>query len=238
MENSYLNVAHVYSRKAEYFSKKRRYDEAIECHRKTVANLDLALKISPPSTVILESLQIQKKYHLKQVESLKLKKQQHERYMKALEYQRRRNPEYLAQQMEKLDKYNELQIAIYHNLDDTDSLLESLQKSRQSGGQQPTEVAGKQSGSTAVDELISLNHSLHLLIHKMAQNFDEYATENETLKEKLRVYEKETENQPPVASSLETGRDALEAIEFHSQELPALAPLELPSFDVSGFENN
>ncbi|KAL1403057.1 hypothetical protein pipiens_005825 [Culex pipiens pipiens] len=232
MENSYLNVAHVYSRKAEYFSKKGRYDEAMECHRKTVTNLDLALKISPPSTVILESLQIQKKYHLKQVESLKLKKQQHERYMKALEYQRRRNPEYLAQQMEKLDKYNELQIAIYHNLDDTDTLLESLQKSRLGG--QPEPAAGK----APVDELVSLNHALHLLIHKMAQNFDEYATENENLKEKLRLYEKETENQPAVANSLETGRDALEAIEFHSQELPALAPLELPSFDVSGFENN
>lgn len=240
-------MAHVQGRKAEYYTKHRRYDEAIDSHRRVVLNLDEALKISPPSAVILESLQLQRKYHIKQVEFLRHKKQQHERYMKALEYQRRRNPEFLAQQMEKIEKYNELQIAIYHNLDDTDSLLEALKTRIVS-----QEAAGSDKKASAVDDLISLNHSLHVLVHRMAQNFDESATENEILKEKLSFYEKEKENYPALTTgkaaadkgkgerspSLETGRDALEAIDYHSEELPALAPLELPTFDLSGFENH
>ncbi|XP_058819660.1 nuclear receptor-binding factor 2-like [Topomyia yanbarensis] len=243
MENSYLNVAHVYGRKAEHYAKHRRYDEAIESHRRAVSNMDEALKISPPSAVILESLQLQRKYHLKQAEFLRHKKQQHERYMKAVEYQRRRNPEYLAQQMEKLEKASELQVAIYRNMDETDSLLETLAKPRSGGG--PEIAAGSEKKTLAVEELISLNHSLHLLIHRMVQNLDEASTENEALKERISMYEKESHPASMGAGKraidrgrdplLETGRDALEAMDYHSEELPAL---ELPTFDLSGFENH
>ncbi|XP_058449317.1 nuclear receptor-binding factor 2 [Malaya genurostris] len=245
MENSYLNVAHVYGRKAEHYAKHRRYDEAIENHRRAVSNLDEALKISPLSAFVLESLQLQRKYHLKQAEFLRHKKQQHERYMKAVEYQRRRNPEYLVQQIEKLEKVNELQVAIYRNMDDTDSLLEALTKSRSSG----SDVGSNDTKTTVVDELVSLNHSLHVLIHRMVQNLDDLSTENESLKEKISLQEKDKENKPSMGTgkrvsercqdpSCETGRDALEAMGYHSEELPALAPLELPTFDLSGFEDH
>ncbi|XP_055541725.1 uncharacterized protein LOC129727695 [Wyeomyia smithii] len=250
MENSYLNVAHVYGRKAEHYAKHRRFDEAVESHRRAVSNLDEALKISPPSNVILESLQLQRRYHIKQAEFLRHKKQQHERYMKALEYQRRRNPEYLVQQMEKMEKVNKLQVAIYRNMDETDALLEILGKP--AANLDGANIADERTVPGAVEELISLNHSLHLLIHRMVQNLDEVSTENETLRERLNLYEKENENHPATVAagrkgfadagrdpSLETGRDALEAMDYHhSEELPVLAPLELPAFDLSGFENH
>ncbi|XP_053696000.1 uncharacterized protein LOC128743447 [Sabethes cyaneus] len=250
MENSYLNVAHVYGRKAEHYAKHRRFDEAIESHRRAVLNLDEALKVSPPAAIVLESLQLQRRYHLKQAEFLRHKKLQHERHMKALEYQRKRNPEYLAQQMEKLDKVNKLQVAIYRNLDETDSHLVTLGKPGTNPG--GTDSASERTSPAAVEELISLNHSLHLLIHRMVENLDEVTTENERLKERLSLYEKENESKPPSVAtgrkglvdkgrdpSLETGRDALEAINYrHCEQLPALAPLELPAFDLSGFENN
>ncbi|XP_055597436.1 uncharacterized protein LOC129748078 [Uranotaenia lowii] len=245
MENSYLNIAHVYGRKAENYAKHRRFDEAIESHRKAVVNLDEAIKLSPTSAIVVESLQLQRKYHLKQVEFLRHKKQQYERYMKALEYQRRRNPEYLAQRMENMEKYHVLQLSIYKNLDDTDALLESLSKTR------PEAIAGEGRKNSSLEDLIKLNHSLHIMIHQMVQNFDECSTENEVLKEKLSMYEKEKENNPSGKgtgrlssdqrkgnATLEADRSILEAIDFHSEELPALAPLELPTFDLPDFDKS
>nr|XP_019543497.2 nuclear receptor-binding factor 2 [Aedes albopictus] len=245
MENSFLNMAHVYGRRAEHHAKHRRFDEAIDNHRKAASYIEEALKIAPQSAIVRESLQLQRKYHTKQIEFLRHKKQQYERYVKALEYQRKRNPEFLAKQLEKIEKYNELQVAIYQNLNDTESLLGSM------AGSDGTER--RRNSATAVEDLISLNHSLHVLVHRMTQNIDEYAVENETLKEKLSLFEREAGGERATMgtgkggpekgrgerlSTLETGRDALEAIEFHREEIPALAPLELPKFDLPEFENN
>ncbi|XP_058059904.1 nuclear receptor-binding factor 2 [Anopheles bellator] len=236
MENSHLNTAHMYGRRAENYVRSRRYDEATECHRKAVFHFEEALKIHG-SPLVQESLQLQHKYHLKQIDRLRVKKQQYERYLKAMDYQRRKNPQWLMQQNEKMDKYNELQVAIYHNLDDTDGLLETLSKSLTStggdGGTAP-KVAG---------ELIGLNHSLHILIQRMAQNIDEYATENEMLREKLRCYEKEKDSvtQGKVegpASALGKDRDVpkRDTDSARDDNLAALAPLEMPVFDLSEFE--
>ncbi|XP_055639360.1 uncharacterized protein LOC129777230 [Toxorhynchites rutilus septentrionalis] len=234
MEKSFLNVAHVYSRKAEKFAKQSRYDDAAESHLIAATNLEEAIRMAPNSPVALESLQLQRKYHLKQVDFMRHKKQQHERYLEALEYQKRRNPEYFAQQMEKIDNYNDLQLAIHRNLDNADSLLETLTKTR------TAEATESDRKGSIVDELISLNHSLHVLFQRMAHNLDECTTENETLKEKLSEYEKEKQNcfsgKDKGGGSFETGRDALEAIDYHTEELPPLAPLELPTFDLPGFE--
>uniref|UniRef100_A0A2M3ZK24 Nuclear receptor-binding factor 2 MIT domain-containing protein n=1 Tax=Anopheles braziliensis TaxID=58242 RepID=A0A2M3ZK24_9DIPT len=240
MENSHLNTAHMYGRRADNCVKSRRYDDAIESHRKAVFHLEEAQKIKS-SPKVHESLQLQQKYHQKQVELVQIKKRQYERCMKALEYQRRKNPEFLAQQNDRLDKYNELQVAIYHNLDDTDGLLETLCKAEPN--------AGTSNGSTkVVDELISLNHSLHILIQRMAQNIDEYATENETLRERLRSYEKEKEGGGPLGNVEEAARGLSKGrhIELPKREdgaarddnLAALAPLELPVFDLSEFDNH
>lgn len=235
--------AHVHGRRAEHHTKHRRFDEAIENHRKAASFIEEALKIAPQSAVVIESLQLQRKYHMKQIEFVRHRKQQYERYIKAVEYQRKRNPEFLAKQLEKIEKYNELQVAIYQNLEDTGSMLETM-----------TGSSGTDRNNPVVDDLISLNHSLHILVHRMTQNIDEYAVENETLKEKLSVFEREPGERAKTAatgkgseqgkgesrflSGLETGRDALEAIDFHREELPALAPLELPTFDLPDFENN
>ncbi|XP_062563943.1 nuclear receptor-binding factor 2-like [Armigeres subalbatus] len=237
MENSFLNMAHVYGRRAEHHSKHRRFDEAIENHRKAASYIEEALKIAPQSAVVIESLQLQRKYHQKQVEFVRHRKQQYERYMKALEYQRKRNPEFLAKQLEKMDKYSELQVAIYQNLDETDSLLETMAQN------------SNEHRMPAVEDLITLNHSLHVLVHRMTQNIDEYVTENETLKETLNLYRNDAGDKTAAnrrldrehnvrIASVETDRDVMEVNDYHQKGLPALAPLELPTFDLPEFEGN
>nr|XP_040220320.2 uncharacterized protein LOC120948253 [Anopheles coluzzii] len=254
MENSHLNRAHMYGRRAENFAKNRRFDEAIECHRKAVSHFNEALKLQT-NTVVQESLQLQRKYHLKQVDWMLVRKQQYERYLRALDYQRRKNPDFLAQQIEKMDKYNDLQVAIYHNLDDTDGLLESL-NTMLTAAQPAVNGGGGGGGPKTVNELIALNHSLHILIQRMAQNVDEYATENEELREKLRYYEKERE--APAGSS-EAGQGLVDTESLasaskgggggpstqkhthglmHDNLSTALAPLEMPVFDLSDFDNH
>uniref|UniRef100_A0A182NRQ6 Nuclear receptor-binding factor 2 MIT domain-containing protein n=1 Tax=Anopheles dirus TaxID=7168 RepID=A0A182NRQ6_9DIPT len=241
MENSHLNRAHVYGRRAENWAKSRRFDDAIECHRKAVFHFNEALKLQT-NTVVLESLHLQRKYHLKQVEWLQARKQQYARYLRALDYQQRKNPEFLAQQIEKMDKYNELQVAIYHNLDDTDGLLDAL--SRSYAASQPSGQADG-IGTKTVNDLITLNHSLHILIQRMSQNVDEYATENEELREKVRFYEREKD-----AGTSERGTGDADSAGHTNQGGSArqkhggagllhdnLAPLEMPVFDLSEFDN-
>ncbi|KFB35056.1 AGAP002517-PA-like protein [Anopheles sinensis] len=231
----------MYGRRAEHYAKNRRYDESIECHKKAVFHFDETLKIKT-SAVVLESLQLQRKYHQKQIDSLQMKKLQYERYMRALEYQRRKNPEFLAQQIEKMDKYNELQVAIYHNLDDTDGLLESLGKSIAGPTNHPT---GSGDGTKVVGELVTLNHSLHILIQKMSQNIDEYATENEELREKLRFYEREKENDGSTGKEGDSSSVVHKGLGAQKNDgglrhdnLSTLAPLEMPVFDLSEFDNH
>uniref|UniRef100_A0A182QRN8 Nuclear receptor-binding factor 2 MIT domain-containing protein n=1 Tax=Anopheles farauti TaxID=69004 RepID=A0A182QRN8_9DIPT len=244
MENSHLNRAHVYGRRAENCAKSRRFDDAIECHRKAVFHFNEALKLQT-NVVVQESLQLQRKYHLKQVDWLQAKKQQYERYLRALDYQQRKNPEFLAQQIEKMDKHHELQVAIYHNLDDTDGLLDALSR-----GYAANQSAGHTEGvgTKTVNDLITLNHSLHILIQRMSQNVDEYATENEELREKIRFYERERE--PGTSERGNGDTDSVgrtnqggSSVQKHGEggllhdNLSTLAPLEMPVFDLSEFDN-
>ncbi|XP_053670559.1 nuclear receptor-binding factor 2-like [Anopheles nili] len=245
MENSHLNRAHMYGRRAENCAKNRRFDEAMECHRQAVFHFNETLK-QQTNAMVQESLQLQRKYHLKQVDLLQVKKQQYDRYLRALEYQRRKNPEFLAQQIEKMDKYNELQVAIYHNLDDTDGLLETLSRNIAMPANQAAGTTD--GGSKAVRELITLNHSLHILIQRMSQNVDEYATENEELREKLRYFEKEKEsattedrkgNTDPASNANEGGLSTQKhTVDLMDDNLSTLAPLEMPVFDLSELDNH
>uniref|UniRef100_A0A182SMK2 Nuclear receptor-binding factor 2 MIT domain-containing protein n=1 Tax=Anopheles maculatus TaxID=74869 RepID=A0A182SMK2_9DIPT len=244
----------MYGRRAENCAKNRRFDDAIECHRKAISHLNEALKLQT-NAVVQESLQLQRKYHLKQVDWLLVKKQQYDRYLRAVDYQRRKNPEFLAQQIEKMDKYNELQVAIYHNLDDTDGLLETL--SRNIATNSPALAAANASGSgtKTVNDLIALNHSLHILIQRMSQNVDEYATENEELREKVRYYEREAKETGcsdsakgvDAESSANTGKGGgsghgsgtqKHSVGLMHDNLSTLAPLEMPVFDLSDFDNH
>uniref|UniRef100_A0A182YRH1 Nuclear receptor-binding factor 2 MIT domain-containing protein n=1 Tax=Anopheles stephensi TaxID=30069 RepID=A0A182YRH1_ANOST len=247
----------MYGRRAENCAKNRRFDDAIECHRKAVSHFSEALKLQT-NAIVQESLQLQRKYHLKQVDWLLVKKQQYDRYLRALDYQRRKNPEFLAQQIEKMDKYNELQVAIYHNLDDTDGLLEALGRNiattTNNNNNSPALGVANASGpgTKTVHDLIALNHSLHILIQRMSQNVDEYATENEELREKLRYYEREKEAGSSdgakgldAESSASAGKGGGQSggTEKHTpglmhDNLSTLAPLEMPVFDLSDFDNH
>ncbi|XP_050072134.1 nuclear receptor-binding factor 2-like [Anopheles maculipalpis] len=247
----------MYGRRAENCAKNRRFDDAIDCHRKAVSHFNEALKLQT-NAIVQDSLQLQRKYHLKQVDWLLVRKQQYDRYLRALDYQRRKNPEFLVQQIEKMDKYNELQVAIYHNLDDTDGLLETLSRNITTnnpalGISANAAAAGGGGGTKTVNELIALNHSLHILIQRMSQNVDEYATENEELREKLRYYEREAKETGSADGakgadadpSTNTGKvRGHGGTQQHTggtlmhDNLSTLAPLEMPVFDLSDFDNH
>jgi len=75
MEDSFLNLAHFHSRRAENHLKYRRFDEAIEHHKKTVEFLNKAIEQSN-ITKNIECLVLQRDYHEKYQNIVLMKKVQ------------------------------------------------------------------------------------------------------------------------------------------------------------------
>ncbi|KAG4070720.1 hypothetical protein HA402_013640 [Bradysia odoriphaga] len=75
MEDSFLNLAHFHSRRAENHLKKRRFDLAIEHHKKTVDLLNKAIEQSNIDKNI-ECLILQRNYHEKYQHIVLMKKVQ------------------------------------------------------------------------------------------------------------------------------------------------------------------
>ncbi|XP_037032060.1 uncharacterized protein LOC119071291 [Bradysia coprophila] len=75
MEDSFLNLAHFHSRRAENHLKKRRFDLAIEHHKKTVDLLNKAIEQSSIEKNI-ECLILQRNYHEKYQHIVLMKKVQ------------------------------------------------------------------------------------------------------------------------------------------------------------------
>ncbi|RUS88215.1 hypothetical protein EGW08_004047 [Elysia chlorotica] len=69
-----LNLAHTFSRKADMFTKSRKYDDAIVCHRRAAEYLLQAMKITK-STTLLDSMALQHKTYLAQIDKLHAKSQ-------------------------------------------------------------------------------------------------------------------------------------------------------------------
>lgn len=84
MENSPLNKAHQQDRKAEALLRHKKFEDCIECHKKAVEFLTDACKMTE-NVRSLESLQLQKEYHQKQIDVVLMKKMQHEHYIRTIE---------------------------------------------------------------------------------------------------------------------------------------------------------
>lgn len=106
----------------------RRYDEAIECHQRAGELLEEALNCTTVPRAI-ESLKLQRDYHIKQQDVIRVKKEQFENYRKAVENQRKRMANAFSNNEFEDKQENEgttLQIAIYKTMEEADSLLELL----------------------------------------------------------------------------------------------------------------
>ncbi|GFO46424.1 nuclear receptor-binding factor 2 [Plakobranchus ocellatus] len=69
-----LNLAHTYSRKADMFTKSRKYNEAIACHQTAAEYLLQAMNITKSPT-LLDSMALQHKAYLSQIDKLHAKSQ-------------------------------------------------------------------------------------------------------------------------------------------------------------------
>lgn len=128
----------------------RRFDEAVESHQKAASALEEALhSTSLPKAV--ESIKLQREFHLKHIELIRLKKQQYERYKLAVEHQRLKNAAFLEQRLAKdrIETACDLQISIYKTLEESDVLLDALNNGRKLSG-----AGGKDSDSVKSAEAV------------------------------------------------------------------------------------
>lgn len=198
----------------------RRFDDAVDSHQKAANALEEALhSTSLPKAI--ESIKLQRVFHLKHIELIRLKKQQYERYKLAIEHQRQKDADFLAQRnaKDRLETACDLQISIYKTLEESDVLLDALSKSRrlsasskdsdsgrsidaamdesktvsiENSAEVKLGVAKKAKDDTAlIDELHTLNHQLHILVYTLVSRLDESSQESEGLREKIKSIEKE-----------------------------------------------
>ncbi|BFY97988.1 hypothetical protein BsWGS_01028 [Bradybaena similaris] len=69
-----LNLAHMFSRRADMLTKNRKYEEALSCHRKAAECLLQAMETTSCPT-LLDSMALQHKVYLSQIERLQAKSQ-------------------------------------------------------------------------------------------------------------------------------------------------------------------
>lgn len=103
----------------------RRYDDAISCHEKA-AQLLLKAKLNTNSDIAIQSIDLQYKYHNRQIEIVRSKKKQFEFYLKAFEKEKQKMAKNNSTDSSKELNPNNLQMAIHRTMDEADSIVEML----------------------------------------------------------------------------------------------------------------
>ncbi|KAF5269344.1 hypothetical protein FQA39_LY08736 [Lamprigera yunnana] len=220
MEQSALNKAHLQYRKAENYLRCRKFEEAIECHNNAADLLQESLSLTENPRSI-ESLKLQRDYHLRQKQIVLVKKEQFDNYKKAIENQRQRmqNNSNITFEDNLEQGSTSLQVAIYKTMEEADSLLNLLIK-RGSGANSDSEslrsfstdtderllsidtidssnsnalVCTKhpKDDSVVIEELRILNGQLHALVYKLVTQLDASTREVDMLKERIHQLESE-----------------------------------------------
>ncbi|XP_063221322.1 nuclear receptor-binding factor 2-like isoform X1 [Bacillus rossius redtenbacheri] len=165
--------------------------------------------------------------------------------------------------VEPRDDASNLQIAIYRTMEEADSLLDLLVERRGADSDTDSECEQLEAGGmeaavagatkrpkddrTVIEELRTLNHQLRALVFQLVTQLDACAAETGALRDRVRALEAESArgaglhvvtdsvggNSSPFAFSpcSELSPEATDP--RPRRELPALAPLEMPSFDFS-----
>lgn len=159
----------------------------MQCHHNAAELLLDAMK-STTSSVALESITLQHSYHLKQKDLIKNRKEQYSRVKKTLNNLKEisKDPKVLCNDNTKI------QVAIYKNINEADSLLDILCNKDKAKSLEPVE--GKtlaKSQETVIEELQTLNQNLHSLVEQLVTQVEVLKDENVNLKERVNFLEKE-----------------------------------------------
>ncbi|XP_071448138.1 nuclear receptor-binding factor 2 [Hetaerina americana] len=213
METSALNLAHQQHRRAEAHLRYRRFDEAIKCHKEASRLLEEAMKLTNVAKA-LESLTLQRDYHIQQESVIKMKSNCYEKHLKsaACDHKKIINPE-IPVQPER--ESHHLQAEIYKTMEEADSLLQILLKkgtlSKEVLGNkennlpentvteqeavarlEPSEWKPCMSGSrlpkddqTVIEELRVVNEQLRSQVVQLLEDLDLCHKENDHLKRRI-----------------------------------------------------
>lgn len=204
--NSPLSLAHQNGRNADRYLKKKAFDKAIECHLNASIFLQEAMTLSTFAKS-LESLQLQKNYHLTQTDIIRAKKLQFSIRKQISELKKKKVME--KKRIPEDEKDQELQWAILRAMEEADALLSQLDAKDEPSEESSEAGFAKhpKDDKTVMEELRTVNAQLRSLVTKLLHQLDSSRREIESLRSRLKLYE--------------------------GQTLPDLAPLELPSFDFS-----
>ncbi|CAF4852000.1 unnamed protein product [Pieris macdunnoughi] len=191
METHPLNKAHQQHRRAEALLKNNKYDDAMQCHHNAAELLLDAMK-STSSSVALESITLQHSYHLKQKDLIQSKKEQYVRVKKAMDIFKNMSKD---SQINVPGEPSKVQVAIYKNLNESETLLHELSTNQVAGEIKDfaklSEGKAEKSQKIVIEELQTLNHSLHSLVEQLVLQVEVLKDENMTLKERVNFLEKE-----------------------------------------------
>lgn len=207
MDNkSPLYLAHLNARNAEKFLKKQAFDEAIECHLNASAFLQEAMTLATFDKT-LESLQLQKNYHIAQTEIIRAQQIQFALRKKIAELRKKKKME-KRKLPEGEQKNKELEWAVLRKMEEADSLISQLGEKQEEREIDQDDISRETKfEKTVIEELKVVNSELRSIINKLFNELESSRMENESLKSRLKLYE--------------------------GDSLPDLAPLELPTFDFS-----
>ncbi|KAJ1526335.1 hypothetical protein ONE63_009484 [Megalurothrips usitatus] len=211
MEDSPLNRAHREDRRAQQHLKSGRFEEAVRCHQLAAKFIDDAITVTSTPRA-LESLNLQKEFHLRQLQIVELKKAQLRVLKEAIETKRKMIAHMREKNRDGEQKGQEpknLQTAIYKTMQEADSLLIELLGGATSD--EPTAKVTNQDTSdqdstptlnplgskhpkedrVVIEELHTLNNQLRDLINALMIQLDESERENKALR--VRIVELESE---------------------------------------------
>lgn len=164
---------------------------------------------------IVESIKLQRDFHLKNIDLVRLKRAQYEKYKLALEQQRLKNATFLEQRLAKdrNESVCNLQMSIFKTLEESDKLLDALSGKRspdrhsqdddsaaddcKATVENTHEVKLKKtkSDSAIIDDMHTLNHQLHILVYNLISRMDESSHEFDVLRDRVKSLEKERHHQ-------------------------------------------
>lgn len=230
---------------------------------------------------IVESIKLQRDFHLKHIELVRLKKSTYERYKLAVEQQRMKNADFLEHRMaqDRIESVCDIQMAIFKTLEESDLLLDQWNNAKRSPARvsldsdngtsafeasktsndstnENSKLKKTKSDGTIVDDMHTLNHQLHILVHNLVTRIDESSHELDVLRERVKSLEKDRNNHRKVSlpisnkSSSDSSGKADESPTQSAREIrlnsvsgeerkivlpdsSELPPLELPEFDYN-----
>jgi hypothetical protein len=194
----------------EKFESLKYLDKCIEC-------LDQAQTSSPKA---MESIKLQRNHHIKQRDLIL---HHYEKYKKV---EKQKLETVNVQFNERVINSNKIQLDLFENIDNTDTLLEELKKTMPD--------------SQSTMELQQMNSQLNVLLYQLITHLDETIQENDSLKEKIKSFETDGKSKTTEKRNDSRAIDDIQDISrlspdnIEAQE--EFAPLDLPVFDLESLD--